>query len=1247
MYVLLIGVSGVWADGLLPSTTEGANAEYQYKIFNRAASTYYLGNTTNATLSIVDYGLFAFYADTSGDYPNGYYIYSIFEEKWVTYTPADSYSGGKSKISLSSDKPSVPWNIAADDTDNKYYDIRAFKTDKTVANMSWNWYDGASNNTSNTMGFFSYTDENSGWGLVLAGGNGSPVADRKLIALYNVPKDDNLYALYNSSGTPKVSSTTGTTPQYFVLRQNGLDTNGEALYRLQKAEMDGNYLQYQNFATDGYNYMFLNTSSYFYSKFTIATTNQPEWAVSPYYNLYRVWPNATDNSSRPYSNQVAQCNDAVVNMYSGAKTAIPAQLTDKGDWNGRWKVVEQSYTAWQVVNTTSTSGGAVTYTGSNLLTGATAKQSDGGIFVIGSATTPTAGNFTPDVVDGYYSEITIDDNRKLIKIAYTDCSTEYTAITNLLTDTPETIGYPNATARTALQTAINTFDSSSRTISDYTTLTTAKATFLNTESVNLPEVGKIYTLQSYISSKTGHELAYLQNVDGTLTISETASETALNNLWIVRSSSDKIVLQSAADFTQYITYSSPGLATPGSDWTLSKGASWPYIAMYNSSLGGGRYVASDGSSEFGVIQGDVSGHKYYSQTKQQASGWSTDFMFVESTDYKFITYYLKWNGNTIATETDVLAEIGAAPVSPWTVPAYCSFTYDVATIAEETTEVNVTLNWDGPFVFSSSATDASWYYMKVGGKWAAYGADSYSEGVHNPMTTERPTGDKALWAFVGDPYNGLKIINKATGEGKYLYTQWTPLQMYTSDNSYVIWNISEQDDAFNLSNSVEGTIYMYGAGWNISESKWEDKLGYNGETTIGAMTKISVTSYYKELYLAKLEECENSIGEYFGVTQTAYDDHNATVDANAITTESYYNIAVNLLNRLSKKYPETGFYRIKNNNTGDYIGYNKPEGLTAGQKEKTYGLVAVTSANAASDASTIVKLTRVSTPSLNTGTYTISLQGLNVQGTPDADAIFTATGGDAVQYKFVVSTPGIVYIKDSNASGAGDATEGCFHESDWSTTHTLNGIVPWTGTPAKSKWTVEDASDITLPLSNIGGKGYTTAFLPFDVEEVEGAKAYTMTLNDDKDKAIMSEVTEFPIGTGVMMVSDDYTTNSTVTLQIASAGSIGAVEDNILTGHYVKQTESDKYVLANGTYGLGFYPLNGEQTVAANKAFINASSLSSGVKALSFDFGLTDGITSVDESHAADGTVYNLAGQRVSKAAKGIYIVDGKKVVIK
>lgn len=617
--LLMLGVSGAWADGLLVSTTESASAEYQYKIFCRNASTYYLGNTTNATNSGADYGLFAFFADNSGDYTNGYYIYSIFEGKWVSFTAAASYTEGQDKITLVDDKPTVPWNIAADDTNNKYYDIRPFKTDKTVANMAWNWHGGASYNTSHTMGFYSYTDGNSGWGIILAGGSGSPVADRKVVALYNRDTNNDEYPITPNSGVIVAGSTTADA-QLFVLKQNGIDSNGEAQYNLMKAEADGNYLTTPGsptssvYGTSPTNYLLINQSCSFISNYT--ETNS-DFATSPYYNLIA--------SNAQYRSLHSNNTGANMNGWSTDSPKIYVAYGAKNSWNNLWNVKEQAYTAWQVVMSGATSG-TVTYNGSALISGGTATQSNNGMFVLSA--TPSASDFTASVVDGYLSDptITIDNDRKIIKVVYTSYTATYNTIVNTLSTAPEGLGYPTSQARGALSTAISAFDESAKASSNLAALNTAFNTFK--ASVVLPDEGKIYTLQSYIKSKAGHELSYFVNDDGTLTISEEPSATALNNLWIVcKSSNGTVTLQSAADRTKYIVYTSFTLNATGSDWTLSCGTEWPYISLYNGTLT--RYIACNGSNQFGT----AGGNNYYASAKTQYSGWSTDFKFVESEDY--------------------------------------------------------------------------------------------------------------------------------------------------------------------------------------------------------------------------------------------------------------------------------------------------------------------------------------------------------------------------------------------------------------------------------------------------------------------------------------------------------------------------------------------------------------------------------------------------------------------------------------
>ena len=116
------------------------------------------------------------------------------------------------------------------------------------------------------------------------------------------------------------------------------------------------------------------------------------------------------------------------------------------------------------------------------------------------------------------------------------------------------------------------------------------------------------------------------------------------------------------------------------------------------------------------------------------------------------------------------------------------------------------------------------------------------------------------------------------------------------------------------------------------------------------------------------------------------------------------------------------------------------------------------------------------------------------------------------------------------------------------------------------------------------------------------------------------------------------------------------VESNLLQGEpYETYVEGDAYVLANGTDGLGFYKAdlnkNAEGAVGethflnnANKAYLPASAVSAGARFLGFDFGTETGIGEV-ETEVESAVIFDLAGRRVQKAQKGLYIVNGKKVI--
>jgi hypothetical protein len=97
------------------------------------------------------------------------------------------------------------------------------------------------------------------------------------------------------------------------------------------------------------------------------------------------------------------------------------------------------------------------------------------------------------------------------------------------------------------------------------------------------------------------------------------------------------------------------------------------------------------------------------------------------------------------------------------------------------------------------------------------------------------------------------------------------------------------------------------------------------------------------------------------------------------------------------------------------------------------------------------------------------------------------------------------------------------------------------------------------------------------------------------------------------------------------------------------------YILADGDNGVGFYKVKGDDnTLAAHKAFLAAdrrNALAPSLMAPSF-IGFGADVTGINEVKGSglkvqDAVVYDLQGRRVITPARGLYIVNGRKVVIK
>ncbi len=224
--------------------------------------------------------------------------------------------------------------------------------------------------------------------------------------------------------------------------------------------------------------------------------------------------------------------------------------------------------------------------------------------------------------------------------------------------------------------------------------------------------------------------------------------------------------------------------------------------------------------------------------------------------------------------------------------------------------------------------------------------------------------------------------------------------------------------------------------------------------------------------------------------------------------------------------------------------------------------------------------------------------------------------------------------------------------------------ITWEGEGAASYsaycTTVPVPEPVTINMSSVG---YSTLYYgDRNLVVPENMEAYTVKVTTQVERSTTYNAGDvIPAGTGVVLkaAQDSYTFNVS-----ATAGNKD--NDNMLRGSDVKAlTTGGKYYYAltlnaaKDPDSAGFYWMvdgGGAYEAGAHKAYLAldktfaelaGNGTAKGYLALPGDE--TDGIGLIENGQLTmdNAEIYNLSGQRVNKAQKGIYIVNGKKVVIK
>ena len=546
-------------------------------------------------------------------------------------------------------------------------------------------------------------------------------------------------------------------------------------------------------------------------------------------------------------------------------------------------------------------------------------------------------------------------------------------------------------------------------------------------------------------------------------------------------------------------------------------------------------------------------------TIKAAQGNGEDVLMTKGEDRSTITWNVVDNKNNVlhTFTTNDLQKGTTVMTYPADMQAYTKrfVNFIPATpsvVANGHTTVTVKYNFTGPFL-PSTTTDLHYYHLKV-----RDGYINYTTKAPYLLTPAPSATNNSQWAFIGNPFEGFRILNAATGTQQSLtfgttYNGGNPVMGTTEDRWEIIAN---QNDASGKSFSI----------------KVKDKNCY-------------FNKYANEGYLKYWQASAN-------------DDAGSNVTIEAASAAEEFN----------------GYFRLKNSQTNKYIMLGAD------------GNFSVTSNRPMMNPSNVFLLEQ------NTdGTIRMGHGNRYV-----ANNTFKATDAQEQAYPILLlrsnANSYAIYAKDGHGLG----------NSYWQNSSASGASLSFqTGDAGGSKWKLEPATTLILPLIPFENAAYSTAYMPFAYTVDNGITANIISIAGSTAKT--TAITTVPAGTGVLLISpSDEVTMATLNI-VAPTPEL--TQTNVLTGTYTPQlADGSQYTFSAGPDQdrLGFYIYTAGAPLNPYRAYISATS-AAGVRAFLLDPQTLTGITSATEDNKQKD-IYDLQGRRLNKASRpGLYIVNGQK----
>ena len=586
-----------------------------------------------------------------------------------------------------------------------------------------------------------------------------------------------------------------------------------------------------------------------------------------------------------------------------------------------------------------------------------------------------------------------------------------------------------------------------------------------------------------------------------------------------------------------------------------------------------------------------------------------------------------------------IATAKAAVEAPQTVAEYAASlaalqtTYDelVAAMASGNLPVFVSVDVNNPIVYliHSKRGDTKVLQYDLGATGMVEVAD-YAEGnvLQGWYFTLGSTPDKA---FI-HPYVGGGDVLAAKNTGNSTNAVWIKSKGTYTHQEWTIPVVNSESGIYNIKAGDGSNYFSHNGGFNAT--KYMGFYSGNNTGDTGSLFTFERISFDGGIWGHTLTEFVNRVCTEANVPATpqlgyitrndAYDNayNNAVAVKAGEATESELKAAYTTLRSeyesLDVYKPQAGkFYTIANN--GNYI-----TGSTTND-----GKIALDTEN---DANVIYYFDGSHLLSYSTGLY-IGLNGSDWA----FEAVGTATN-DISTVEFSASTV-----------TAGEFSINCggrwLHNSDNAYVNRCSNNT----CGAAHSWKVVEVTSLPVSISKVG---YSTLYAPVALSIPEDVTAYTGEVPETETCLTLKAVEDgvIPANTGVVLKGSEATHNFKI------ADDVDAIEDNALDGTVAKiAAPTDKgtiYTLQrHDTYGVAFMEFYDEETktVPNLNGFKAYLPLKNGASAISLRFG-DEGTTEIETStlNTQPSTeVYDLQGRRVLNPTKGVYIVNGKKVVIK